>query len=233
LLHSELAVTARNIRFELNQVDPTLQGTNPFQSIDAYLTGDGANLRDVAASLDGFFWLRGGGQTIATRQFGFLFGDVLTGVLETINPFARREPYQAIQCVMAFFEATDGVLKTAPALLMITDRLNIGATGTINLATERIALNVNANARTGVGISASSLLNPFVGLRGTLADPQLSLDPTSTMIQGGAAVATGGLSLVANSLFRRWFGSRQPCVTVVEQARQVQLKRDPAHAPAD
>ena len=231
--HVEFSTTSKDAQYQLNQLDPSLQGYNLFQNMDAYLTGDGVTLREIVGTFDGYLWLRGGAQKIASTQFGFLFGDFLTGVISAINPFIKKEPYQNVQCATAFFEATNGVLKTSPAMLLSTDKLNIGATGTINLKSERIELNVHADPRTGIGISASSLINPFVALRGTLSDPQFSLDPTGTLIQGGAALATGGLSIVAGSLYKRWFGARDPCKKLAEEARAARTKQDPKHVPAD
>jgi len=231
--HAEFNATARNVQYELNELDRSLQGYNLIQNIDAYLVGDGTDLHEIAANVDGYLWFRGGGQRIPTKQFGFFFGDFLTGVLEKINPFAKKDPYQTIQCVVAFFEATDGKLKTSPAALLSTEKMNIGADGTIDLKTEKIAMNVRADPRKGIGISASSLANPFVGLRGTLSRPELSLDPAGALVGGGAAVATMGLSIVAESLYKRWFKSRNPCETMTQEAFKIRTKRDPAHVPAD
>jgi hypothetical protein len=94
-------------------------------------------------------------------------------------------------------------------------------------------MNVRADPRKGIGISASSLANPFVGLRGTLSRPELSLDPAGALVGGGAAVATMGLSIVAESLYKRWFKSRNPCETMTQEAFKIRTKRDPAHVPAD
>jgi len=118
-------------------------------------------------------------------------------------------------------------------MLLSTDKLNIGATGTINLANEQIAMNVHADPRKGIGISASSLMNPFVGLRGTLSEPQISLDPAGTLIGGTAAVATAGLSIIAESLYKRWFKSQDPCKTMLKEAFKIRQKRDPGNVPAD
>ena len=231
--HVEFTATARNVQYELNQLDPSMQGDNLIQNIDAKLAGDGKNLREIAGNVDGYLWLRGEGQQIPTTQFGFLLGDFIIEVIRKINPFTRKEPYQNVQCAVAFFEAKDGILRTSPSMLLSTDKLNIGATGTINLANEQIAMNVHADPRKGIGISASSLMNPFVGLRGTLSEPQISLNPAATLIGGTAAVATAGLSIIAESLYKRWFKSRDPCKTMLKEAFKIRQKRDPGNVPAD
>jgi hypothetical protein len=46
---------------------------------------------------------------------------------------------------------------------------------------------------------------------GTLAQPTLSLDAESTLVRGGAAVATGGLSILAIGLSDRFLSPKDPC----------------------
>ena len=69
----------------------------------------------------------------------------------------------------------------------------------------------NSKQRKGLGISASDLVNPFIKIGGTLAAPAIELDPTSTVVKGGLAVATMGISILANSLAGRYLSSKDPC----------------------
>ena len=80
-------------------------------------------------------------------------------------------------------------------------------------------------ARSGIGISVADFINPFVGVGGTLNNPKLALDPTSSALEGGIAYATGGMSIVAKSLFRRWFGAKDPCLELATKARELRKQR--------
>lgn len=63
---------------------------------------------------------------------------------------------------------------------------------------------VKTGVREGVGISTANLAN-LVRLRGSLMEPTLAIDPLGaarTAVSAGAAVASGGLSLLAEQVLQ-------------------------------
>jgi hypothetical protein len=42
------------------------------------------------------------------------------------------------------------------------------------------------------------------------------------MFEGGVAFATGGLSIIAKSLYGRWFGTKDPCAKFEKEAEEYQ-----------
>jgi hypothetical protein len=225
--------TAKNLIVTFGKLDAMMRNDNPGQDVDLYLTGEGATLRDLAATLNGYLWLQGGERQIAASQLSLLAGDFLTQVLSTINPFVKKDPYQILECDRVFFEATDGILQTSPAILLRTNKINMQSVGAVNLKTEKIDFSVQTSPLKGIGISASDLVNPFIKIGGTLSSPALVPNATGTLIEGGAAVVTMGASLVAKSMYKRWLGPRDPCKSLIEEAREIRKKRDPTHVPAD
>jgi len=225
--------TANNLVLVAGELDETLRKNHPGQDVDLHLTGEGENLRDIAGSLNGFIWLRGGERQVAAAQLGLLFGDFLTQVIETVNPFAQKDPYQTLECDRVFFEATDGILQTSPAILLRSDKINIRSVGALSLKTEKIDFSIETTPRKGIGLSASDLVNPFIKIGGTMASPGLIPNATGTLIEGGAAVATMGISIVAKSMYKRWLSPRNPCVSLTEDARAIRSKRDPDNVPID
>jgi hypothetical protein len=154
-----------------------------------------------------------------------LFGSFYSELLSTINPFVVREPYTAIACFAAYAEITEGVAEIRPGAVMQTDKLNMFARGRIDLETEQIQMRFDTTPRKGIGISLADFVNPFVGVSGTLASPGLGVDPKNSMFEGGFAYATGGLSIVAKSLFNRWFGAREPCAALEKEAQEYRRER--------
>ena len=65
--------------------------------------------------------------------------------------------------------------------------------------------------RKGLGISILGVADRFIGLSGTLDDPKVVLNPTSAAAFGAAAWATGGLSLLADSIWTRMTAFSNPC----------------------
>jgi hypothetical protein len=56
---------------------------------------------------------------------------------------------------------------------------------------------------------------------GTLAAPRLAVDAKGTLISGGAAVATGGLSILARATWERLARSKNPCETATKQGLKI------------
>jgi len=63
------------------------------------------------------------------------------------------------------------------------------------------------------------VINPFVGIGGSLAKPALTLNTKSTLLTGGAALATGGLSFIASSFAERFLADKDPCGKAQNKAR--------------
>jgi hypothetical protein len=227
------AITARDFLLDIDIPDAVESESRSGQNIDLQLTSKGNTLRELASSLDGYIWMRGGNWQLETKRLGLLFGDFITQVLDTINPFMKTDAYQTVVCNRFFFEAKSGILETSPALFLRTDKLNMAAAGTIDLKTERIRFSIETIPRTGIGLSASDLVNPFVLIEGSLSAPRMTMNPAGTLIEGGAAVATVGLSIVAKSLYKRWLGPRKPCSKLTAEARKIRTERDPGNVPSD
>ncbi len=60
-------------------------------------------------------------------------------------------------------------------------------------------------------LSAGELVSPFVKLSGTLSDPSISLDAKGTLLSGGAAYLSGGLSILAKKALDSLVTSKDPC----------------------
>jgi hypothetical protein len=80
-------------------------------------------------------------------------------------------------------------------------------------------------------VSATDFITPFAKLEGTLSSPRITLDPKGTVVEGGAAVATFGLSILAKGFWKRRVGSRKICEKVAGKAIEIRRARDPGAVP--
>jgi len=195
------------------------------------LNAKGASPHDLAGSLNGYFWINGDNGYIPNAKLSIILGDILTELFTTLNPFVEKAEYSELACDGAYLEITNGIVETAPAVILQTDKLSIIAAGAVDLASERINIEFKTTPMKGIGISASDIVNPFIKLGGTLTEPVIVLDPKNTAIQGGAAVATMGVSLLATSLWNRWIGSPKACDRMYEEAVKIRTKLNPADVP--
>ena len=88
--------------------------------------------------------------------------------------------------------------------------------GSIDLKTEKLNVEFNTKPRSGVGMSADLLVKPFVKLKGTLASPGIGLNEKGTLLSGGAAIATGGTSLLVETAFDRATAEGDQCEKTLE-----------------
>ena len=184
------------------------------------LQGSGGSLRALAASLNGRVRLVGIGGRAVNSRLPAGSNNFLTQLLTSLNPMATRRPTTEVVCAAYLLKAKDGVVTTDPALVMRTAEMDIIANGTTDLRTEKIDFSFKTAARKGLGISVTQLINPYIKVTGTLGSPGVTLDPTGTLVNGGAAFATAGLSVVATTLWDRIVQAKDPCGAAVAEAHR-------------
>jgi hypothetical protein len=182
------------------------------------LRGTGRDTRELAATLSGSLRLVGRGGRIANSRLAAATDDFLSQLLTSLNPMTTRQAATEVVCVAYLLEARDGVVTTKPALVMRTTELDIISHGTLDLRTEKIDFSFKTGARKGLGLGVAQLVNPYVKVTGTLAAPGLTLDPRGAVVNGGAAFATAGLSILATTAWDRVFRAKDPCGAAVAEA---------------
>ena len=107
----------------------------------------------------------------------------------------------------------------------MTDITYFGS-GEINLKTEEIDFGVSPKPRKGLGLSLGGLAK-LVHVGGTLAEPKIQLDPKDLAVKYGkytAAVATGGLSLVVDTLWSRIKANTDVCDSILKELKQLEAE---------
>jgi hypothetical protein len=143
---------------------------------------------------------------------------MLEEMLNTINPTQKSDPYTDFECLIVPLTVADGMVTGAPNIFASTAKIRAVTQGSVNLKTEEIRIGVRTTPRQFVSVSAAEFFNPYLQVVGTLAAPRIAVDEAGVLITGGAAVATGGLSLLARGLWDRLSKSGDACKQVSEQA---------------
>jgi len=196
--------------------------TIPHADIVAKLTGAGVTYRDLAGSLNGHVEMVQGPGLTKSSGMGLVFGNFIGEFLNLLNPFAKTEEFTVNECAVVIVDVKSGLVKVDPVVSQ-TDKMTIVAQGDIDLHTEKVNFTFNTKLRKGVGISASMVINPFIGITGMLASPVVGLDPAAVAVTGTVAVATLGISLLVKSLADRYLSSKDPCGDALKNSRE-QLK---------
>jgi hypothetical protein len=209
------AIQARDLSLGFLQGEP---GTSPRNNIDVNFAATGTDLRSLAGNATGVLFVHSANfvvpeSTILKR----LYGDMLNEILATINPFAKTAGKSTIECVVLPVEVNAGMLGLTPEAFVRTDKVSIVSNASINLKSEKLEMTFRSTPRKGLTISAGEIFNPFVMVIGTLAAPRLAVDAKGSLISGGAAVATGGLSILAKATWDRLVQSGNPCDTAAKR----------------
>jgi AsmA family protein len=211
---AQVSGTAKNLH--LSPVLVRASGPNDtVYSARVELQGSGTNLREIAATLNGRIRLVGTGGRLANSHLMAGSNEFAKQLLSSLNPLATRQPTTEVECVAYLLSAKDGVVTTDPALVMRTAGLDIISNGSADLRTENIDLSFKIAGRKGIGIGVAQIINPYLKVTGSLGKPAVTLDPTGALVNGGAAFATAGLSVVATTVWDRIFHEKDPCAAAV------------------
>ena len=143
-------------------------------------------------------------------------------LLRVLNPLSSEDSDRRFDCGIYNIDVIDGVA-TLENFAFQTKRMTTVASGTIAFQDERINIGVRAKPREGLGISLGGVANALIRIGGTLKSPRLIFDSKSAATTTGAAVATGGLSLLGRSLLDRLSGAADIC----EQSRDNEEGTEP------
>ncbi|MDB2705279.1 AsmA family protein [Pseudomonadota bacterium] len=210
--------------------DLTLKGLEPNQiaelsdvltgaktDVDIKVTGQGKSFSQIMSGLNGKFIVKVSDGVIIDSVTGALGADVLSELVGLLNPFSKSEESTVLNCAVVNFDIKDGIALADEGIAISMDSLNILGDGDINLKNEALDISLKAEPKEGLGISASKFVS-LVKLTGTLASPSPGADLGGTLSAGaslGTAVATGGLSLIAEGLLDRVTADLSPCETAL------------------
>lgn len=184
------------------------------------LNGQGESLRALLASASGEAMIRIGEGRIQNETMNWVGGDAMAQLLGALNPLTAQETSTGLTCAAARFVIKDGLASGANGMAMETTKVTVMGAGTVDLRSEALDLGITPRARDGIGLSLSQPLAGMTRLRGTLANPTISIDELGTVRTAasvGAAVATGGLSLLGEWLVDKVTADSSPCRTALGQ----------------
>lgn len=179
--------------------------------------GQGLSVRQIMAGLDGKAIVKVGESQISDGTLDLLGADFFAELVGMLNPFSKQKKGTELACAVVNFNISDGIATAKKGIAVQTAKLNIVGDGTVNLKNEKIKIGIKPEARTGIGVNISQLAG-LVEVGGTLANPAAEVDEAAVLaagVSGAAAVATGGLSVVAQGLANRGTADANPCKTAL------------------
>lgn len=181
--------------------------------IDALVDAHGDSMKEMAASLTGPVRVRLGPATIASRS-GAQAEALLTGLTPIFS--ARNENRIALECAAANLMFANGRAAASPLVGARSQASQLLTSGIVDLRAQTLDLRGRVRARSGITIGLATLTGD-VSIAGPLVHPLALLDPTGTpsaLLRLGAAIATGGLSIVGTALWDGANPGTDPCQAV-------------------
>jgi uncharacterized protein involved in outer membrane biogenesis len=172
-------------------------------SVAVALTATGGSLRRLAATSSGDVRIVVGPARLAAAALDG-GGDTLTKLLDVVNPFRKSDPTTELRCAVARLPVRDGVVKIERSVAYETSKINLVVAGLVDLREETLDLAIRPSVTQGLRIGAANLAE-LVRVTGPLTEPRIGLDTMGAARQAvsiGAAVATGGLSLLGEAALK-------------------------------
>lgn len=176
--------------------------------IDIALESNGNSAAEFAASANGAVHVLVHDAVVQNDSIEIIGSDLLVETLNKLNPFAKSDPTTQLHCALVHFDIEDGVMNSDKALVLETDKMEIIGDGKINLDSEKIDIGITPNAKQGIGLNVGTVVK-FMKVGGTLLAPSPAVDAGGLLKSGatvGAAMSTGGLSILAENLVKKVSG---------------------------
>jgi hypothetical protein len=184
------------------------------------LKGKGDSIAEIMAGLDGQLEVDVR-DVILKKSLMTGFG---SGLLNSINPFAKKEENTELICAILLFDIEDGIAYANKRIAAQMKDVTWFGSGEINLKTEEIDFGMSPKSRKVLDVGLGSLTK-LAHVGGTLAHPKIELDPKDAAVKYGkytAAVATGGLTFVGDLLFSKIRANRDVCTAILEDLEEIQ-----------
>ncbi|GAA4033510.1 AsmA family protein [Actimicrobium antarcticum] len=181
--------------------------------LTAVVDASGDSMKEMAASLTGPVSIRLGPAVITSRT-GAEAEALLTGLIPLFS--VRDENRIQLDCVGANLAFARGRASADQLVGARSQASQLLTGGAIDLRQQTLDLRGRVRARSGISLGLSALAGD-VSITGPLVKPQIKLDPVGTpsaLGRLGAAIVTGGLSIVGTALWDGANPGTDPCKAV-------------------
>ena len=217
-IHASVLVHARKIM--LNKLFPTIKTSKT--SIgqingDFDLTGTGNAVKQMLGTASGKIVL-----LIDNGMFSkMLLEEAQLHIWEIIETKIFGDKNVTLNCAIANFNVNDGVLQTK-TLLLDTPITTIIGNGEINMTQESLHMDLNPHTK----IMSPIALRTPIYIRGTFAEPDITVNKTDLALQGAGAIALGAINpfLAIIPLVETGPGKQSECGRLIDEAQTSRTK---------
>jgi len=140
------------------------------------------------------------GQGALDSKFINKGGDFVITVFDAINPMYKKSNQTILECAVAYLPINNGIVNIKDSVGVVTDRLNIVLSGSVNLNNEVLDININPSEKSGLTTGID--LGGLVKIEGTLQSPKAGVNKVGVVnsaVSIGLGFLTGGISIAAEN----------------------------------
>ena len=137
----------------------------------------------------------------------------LDQLARAVNPFRERDASTELECVVARLPWPDGVAHVDRALALDSKKVRVSASGTLDFRNATLDLALHPQVKQGIPIDIPQIAQ-LVRLKGPFEHPGVTIDAAASAVAAakiGAAISTGGLSVLGTSLIAKATANEDVC----------------------
>ena len=142
----------------------------------------------------------------------------LNRLADAVNPYHRVDPSTELECAVGRLPLNDGIAHIDRSIALETRKFGASVSGTLNFQDETLDLAIRPQLRHGLPIDVSQIAS-LVRFQGPFRSPAVRIDAAGSAVAAakiGAAIYSGGLSIVGESLLSATAGAAaSPCRTAM------------------
>ena len=139
---------------------------------------------------------------------------------QAVNPFRTVNPTTVLRCAVIRLPLTAGVARIDRSIAMETGEIDASMSGTLDFRSETIDLSIQPRVRQGIAVAIPQIAE-LVRFRGSFLAPTVAVDETASaaaIARIGAAIGTGGLSVLGETIFARGSAGAGACDVALGKA---------------
>ncbi len=194
-------------------------------NLDVTASSFGGSVASLMSNLDGNIYLVVKEGIIHKDAISWMTGDILTKLVTMVMPHVDDNKEIAFQCGAANIDIKKGMVNLEKTFAIQTDKFNAMTEGDINLGNERLDIMFDFSSLKGAGVGVSDILSSLFEINGTLAHPEIGMGVdqlAGTAARVGAALLTGGLSMLGEKAADIVIEDANPCQTAWNKGERVQ-----------
>ena len=182
------------------------------------VSGSGESVAAILGTANGNGFVDIKNLTIKNDLIKFVSGDLVKEATAKLNPLEKDKDTTKINCSAIKVDITDGLMKAPNGYIADAEAFTITGKAQVNFKDQGLDIEVNTNPKEGLGLGLGELARA-IKIEGTIEKPKVGINAEGVAEIGatvGAAIATGGVSLLAQGQIEKIKARSESCAEILK-----------------